>query len=78
MKTIDIHEAKARYARAVEATARNEATRIAKAGKATPWSMPIDQEKRVLRFGGLKGQIFVADDFDAPLPDHLLDVFEGR
>jgi hypothetical protein len=78
MPTIDIHEAKARYARAVQAAAENEATVHAGARKATPRSMPIDQEKRVLRFGGLRGKIFVADDFDAPLPDDLLDAFEGR
>jgi len=78
MPTIEIHEAKARYARAVQAAAENEATVDAGAGKATPRSMPIDKEKRVLRFGGLRGKIWVADDFDAPLPDDLLDAFEGR
>ena len=32
-----------------------------------------------LRPAGLcKGQVFVAEDFDAPLPDELLDAFEGR
>ncbi|CAB3769523.1 hypothetical protein B7G54_31680 [Burkholderia puraquae] len=31
-----------------------------------------------VRFGVLQGQAWIADDFDAPLPDHLLDAFEGR
>lgn len=29
-------------------------------------------------FGALKGQIRIADDFDASLPDDVLDSFEGR
>jgi hypothetical protein len=26
----------------------------------------------------MKGEIWMAEDFDAPLPDDLLDAFEGR
>jgi hypothetical protein len=36
------------------------------------------QEKRPLRFGLLEGQGWIADDFDAPLPDEILAQFEGR
>ncbi|MCA8001184.1 hypothetical protein LGM59_23255 [Burkholderia metallica] len=31
-----------------------------------------------VRFGVLQGQARIEDDFDAPLPDDLLDAFEGR
>ncbi|AIO33176.1 hypothetical protein [Burkholderia pseudomultivorans] len=31
-----------------------------------------------VRFGVLRGQFRIPDDFDAPLPDDLLDAFEGR
>ncbi|KWF64772.1 hypothetical protein [Burkholderia pseudomultivorans] len=31
-----------------------------------------------VRFGVLRDQIRIPDDFDAPLPDDLLDAFEGR
>ncbi|MCU9952468.1 DUF2281 domain-containing protein [Burkholderia sp. BKH01] len=34
--------------------------------------------KPPIRFGVLQGQAWIADDFDAPLPDYLLDAFEGR
>jgi len=34
--------------------------------------------KSPVRFGVLQGQVRIADDFDAPLPDYLLDAFEGR
>lgn len=33
--------------------------------------------KRRIRFGVLKGRIWVADDFDAPLPEHVLIGFES-
>lgn len=35
-------------------------------------------EKRPIRFGLLEGKGWIADDFDAPLPDDLLAQFEGR
>jgi hypothetical protein len=34
--------------------------------------------RRLIRFGALKGNITIADDFNAPLPDDLLDAFEGH
>jgi hypothetical protein len=30
------------------------------------------------RPGGSKGRIWIAPDFDAPLPDDVLDLFEGK
>jgi hypothetical protein len=38
-------------------------------------SLPL---KRRVPYGILKGQIRISDDFDAPLPDHILASFEGR
>jgi len=38
--------------------------------------MPPEKTKRVL--GMFRGQFSVAEDFDAPLPDEILDLFEGR
>jgi hypothetical protein len=35
-------------------------------------------EKRPIRFGLLEGEGWIADDFNAPLPDDLLAQFEGR
>jgi hypothetical protein len=36
------------------------------------------KEKRPIRFGLLEGKGWIADDFDAPLPDEILAQFEGR
>jgi hypothetical protein len=37
-----------------------------------------EDERRQIRFGLLEGQGWIADDFDAPLPDEILAQFEGR
>ena len=34
--------------------------------------------KRVIKFGLLKGRLRIASDFDAPLPNETLGLFEGR
>nr|WP_057928600.1 hypothetical protein [Burkholderia ambifaria] len=39
---------------------------------------PAGSAKSPVRFGVLEGQAWIADDFDAPLPEYLLDAFEGR
>jgi hypothetical protein len=38
----------------------------------------VEGEKRPIRFGLLEGKGWIADDFNAPLPDELLALFEGR
>ncbi|KUY47999.1 hypothetical protein [Burkholderia sp. RF2-non_BP3] len=40
--------------------------------------IPVESAKLPVRFGVLQGQAWIANDFDAPLPDYLLDAFEGR
>ncbi|RQS11143.1 hypothetical protein [Burkholderia sp. Bp8998] len=39
---------------------------------------PTGSAKQPVRFGVLEGQAWIADDFDAPQPEYLLDAFEGR
>ncbi len=43
----------------------------------TEIASPIAAPRRVRKLGALRGQISIADDFDAPLPPELLDGFEG-
>jgi len=37
-----------------------------------------EAEPRIFKFGLMKGEVKFASDFDAPLPDWLLDAFEGK
>ncbi|KAE8759309.1 type II toxin-antitoxin system Phd/YefM family antitoxin [Paraburkholderia madseniana] len=78
MQTVNIHEAKTQFSRLVDAAASGEEIVIAKAGKPAARLVPMERAKVVRRFGGLKGKVRIAEDFDAPLPDDVIAAFEGR
>jgi prevent-host-death family protein len=78
MQTVNIHEAKTQFSRLVDAAAGGEEIVIAKAGKPAARLVPMEKAKVMRRFGGLKGKVRIADDFDAPLPDDVIATFEGR
>ncbi len=50
---------------------------IAKAGKPMARLVPIDLPVKSKKLGLLKGKIKVGDDFNAPLDDETLGLFEG-
>ena len=80
MQTVNIHAAKTQLSRLVDQAAAGEEIIIARAGKPVarlvPLAAPLAAQKRVL--GRLAGRLTVPADFDAPLPDDVLDAFEGR
>jgi prevent-host-death family protein len=78
MKIINIHEAKTNLSRIVETVFRGSEVTLAKAGKPMARIVPLQARKRAIKFGVLKGKIRVAHDFDAPLPDDVLALFEGK
>lgn len=78
MRTINIHEAKTHLSRLVDEVSAGEELTIAKAGKPLARLVPIRPPQRVRKPGFLKGKIRIASDFDAPLPNQLLDAFEGK
>lgn len=78
MQTVNIHEAKTNFSRLVDAAANGEEIVIAKAGKPAARLVPMEQPKKVRRFGTLKGKVRIASDFDAPLSNDVLADFEER
>lgn len=78
MRTINIHEAKTHLSRLVDEVSAGEELTIAKSGKPLARLVPIRPPKRVRKPGFLKGKMRIASDFDAPLPNQLLDAFEGK
>ncbi len=80
MRTVNVHAAKTHFSRLVDEAAAGEEIVIAKAGKPiaklVPLTSPHDRPKR--RLGALAGVAVIPRDFDAPLPDHVIDAFEGR
>ena len=78
MRTVNIHAAKTQLSRLVEAAAAGEEIIIAKAGRPIARLMPLANTPGARTLGVLAGKVQVPDDFDAPLPNEVLDGFEGR
>ena len=78
MQTVNIHDAKTHLSRLVDEVARGREIVIAKAGKPVARLVPLAARPRKKQFGLLKGRIRIPADFDAPLPDEVLALFEGR
>ncbi len=76
--TVNIHQAKTHLSRLLNEVSAGKELVIARAGKPVAKLVPFKQAKPVRKFGLLRGKIKIAKDFDAPLPDDLLDLFEGR
>ena len=78
MQTYNIHIAKTHLSRLVEKAAEGESFVIAKAGKPMVKVTAFKAEKPVQkRFGFMKGQIRVPDDFDTMDADAIQALFEG-
>ncbi len=78
MNTVNIHEAKTHLSKLVEEVSKGKEIVIAKSGKPMAKLTGIKSARPIRKPGFLKGKIRITDDFDAPLPDGLLDAFEGK
>jgi prevent-host-death family protein len=78
MRTVNIHAAKTQLSRLVDAAAAGEEIIIAKAGKPVARLGPLVGPQPRRRLGVLAGKLSVTEDFDAPLPDEVIEAFEGR
>jgi prevent-host-death family protein len=75
---VNIHEAKTHLSRLLQRVAAGEEVTIARAGVPVARLVAVEPEKKKIRPLGMdRGRIWVADDFDAPLPDDLLKAFYG-
>ena len=77
MLTVNMHEAKSQLSALVEAVNAGEEVVIARAGKPVARLVPYRAQAEPRRPGGWEGRIWIADDFDAPLPEDLQRLFEG-
>ncbi|MCB1986329.1 MAG: type II toxin-antitoxin system Phd/YefM family antitoxin [Burkholderiales bacterium] len=77
MPTINIHEAKTHLSRFVEQAAAGEEIIIAKAGKPMAKLVPLVSTPSRRTLGMFKGKLNVPDDFDSPLSDEAVKLFEN-
>jgi prevent-host-death family protein len=80
METVNIHEAKTHLSRLIERAAKGEAFIIAKAGKPMVKVVPIEETPidTSRRFGFMRGQIKIPDDFDTMGQDEIEAMFYGE
>ena len=80
MDTVNLYEAKTNLSSLVDRAAAGEEIIIAKAGRPLARLVPIEKKEALgpRPLGLLKGQVMIGDDFDDPLPEDIMDAFEGR
>lgn len=76
--TVNIHEAKTHLSRLLDEVVAGDEVIISKAGTPIARLVPLEKKERVVQFGALKGQLWIAEDFDGALPDEVLAAFEGN
>jgi len=75
MITVPLAEAKNNLSKLVDDAAAGQVITIAKHGRALARLVPIGKPAGK-RIGAMKGRLVVPDDFDAPLPDEVMDAFK--
>jgi prevent-host-death family protein len=77
--TVNIHEAKTHLSRLLARVVKGEEIVIAKAGTPLARLVPV-QKRRTMAdaFDLYRGQVWIAPDFDASLPEDVQAGFEGR
>lgn len=75
---VNIHQAKTHLSRLLQRVAAGEDVTIARAGVPIARLVAVlPKLKKVRPLGMDHGKVWVADDFDAPLPDDVLKAFYG-
>ena len=77
MRTVNISQAKSHLSRLVEEAAGGEEIVIAKHNRPMARLVALETSARPRKPGGWEGQVWMAEDFDAPLPKELETGFYG-
>ena len=74
--TVNVHEAKTQLSRLLLRVGLGEEVIIARAGKPVARLVAITEMPLRRTPGSAQGQVWIAPDFNAPLPPDILDAFE--
>jgi len=72
---VNIYEAKTKFSKLIKQAMSGEEIIIAKSGKPVAKLIPFGERATERIPGSAKGKIFIGDNFDAPLPEELLETF---
>ncbi len=75
-RQVNIHEAKTHLSRLLARLNDGEEIVIARAGKPIARLVPVVEQPARRQPGSARGKVTIAPDFDAPLPDAVLETFE--
>jgi prevent-host-death family protein len=78
MKQMNIHQAKTELSKLVERVEAGEQIVIARAGKPAAKLVPLNKARGRRRLGLLNGKFRIPEDFNAPLPESIINSFEGK
>jgi prevent-host-death family protein len=76
--TYNMHDAKTNLSRLAERAASGEEIVIARNGRPIAKLVSLDRPRTRRRLGLWKGNVWIRDDFDEPLPSELRQSFEGN
>ena len=78
MAEVGVHEAKTNFSKLLRRVAMGEEIVITRNREVVARLVPPEGAPKRRQFGTGRGDFTVPEDFDAPLDDELLDLFEGR
>jgi prevent-host-death family protein len=73
-KSVGVHEAKTNLSRLLDEVANGQEIEITNRGRAVARLVPV--QRRMPHYGFDAGRVWIAEDFDAPMPKDLLAEFE--
>jgi prevent-host-death family protein len=75
---VNVHEAKTNFSKLLQRVALGEEITIAKAGIPVARLVAVKAPRAQRQLGLYRGQIWMADDFDATLPPDIQAAFDGE
>jgi prevent-host-death family protein len=75
---VNVHEAKTNFSKLLQRVAAGEEITIARAGVPVAKLVPAQPRREKRKLGIDEGKIYIAEDFDAPLPDEILAGFYAK
>jgi prevent-host-death family protein len=78
MEVINVHAAKTHLSELLARVEAGEELVLGRAGRPIARLIPFQPSIARRRFGGWRGRVWIADDFDAPLPEAVDKAFRGE
>ena len=77
MDSVNIYDAKTRLSQLADTAAAGQHVVVSRNGKPLVRTTRLEDDKRAITFGVLKGKLKVPEHSDAPLPASTIAEFEG-